>query len=400
MARKKKLPDEPVVEDAAEQATKAEDVMENAAAAEAAPETEAAAEEPPVSDENADDEATGDEEDFSPSDDNADAGPTDDVADQETRSDTPIPPTIVTKKTGFFPTLLGGVLCAGLGYGAAQYIKPEGWPFPGANTADTSAQIAALEEKLASLQDALSAQEGAISAVQETVAGELDERLSALDLSDQIGPLSDQIEEIGTRMTALEARPVAEAVLSDEAAQAYESQFEEMRSTISDEVARLTAAQTEAKTATAIAALRERIDLGEPFGAVLADLEGDVPEALLELADTGVPSLAELQERFPTAAREAVVVASRDAYEAGEQGFVQNFLFTQLGMRSTQPKDGDGADAVLSRAEQALRNGKVGEAVTTLDSLPDGAKAKMADWAQAASNRVTALDALSELIAQ
>ncbi|WP_050527088.1 hypothetical protein [Pseudorhodobacter aquimaris] len=52
-----------------------------------------------------------------------------------TKAATPLPPAPVVKSgPGFVPLVLGGVVAAGIGFGLAQYIKPEGWPFPGTAT--------------------------------------------------------------------------------------------------------------------------------------------------------------------------------------------------------------------------------------------------------------------------
>jgi len=72
---------------------------------------------------------------------------------------------------------------------------------------------------------------------------------------------------------------------------------------------------------------------------------------------------------------------------------VNAFVRSQLGLRSLAPREGDDADAVLSRAEAALREGDLEATLAELDGLPDPAKAEMAAWVEAATARVDALEA-------
>jgi len=76
---------------------------------------------------------------------------------------------------------------------------------------------------------------------------------------------------------------------------------------------------------------------------------------------------------------------------------VMAFLQDQLGVRSVAPKDGNDADAVLSRAEAALKAGDLASAFAELDALPSEGQAEMTDWIALATRRAQALDALSAL---
>ncbi len=69
------------------------------------------------------------------------------------------------------------------------------------------------------------------------------------------------------------------------------------------------------------------------------------------------------------------------------------FLRTQLGTRSLEPKAGDDADSVLSRAEAALRQGDIATALTELDALPEAGQPALAEWRAQAETRKAALDA-------
>ena len=144
----------------------------------------------------------------------------------------------------------------------------------------------------------------------------------------------------------------------------------------------------------ALADIRTAVDAGEPFAEPLAVLQ-DPPAPLVENAENGVPTLATLQASFPDAARRAIASA-RNA-NPDEGGRFGNFLRNQFGTRSITPRDGDDPDAVLSRAEAALTSGKLDEAVTQVEFLPDPALSDMSDWLAQARTRLSVVTALQQV---
>jgi hypothetical protein len=79
---------------------------------------------------------------------------------------------------------------------------------------------------------------------------------------------------------------------------------------------------------------------------------------------------------------------------------MDRFLRTQLGLRSLTPKDGTSPDAILSRAEQAVRDNDLNTALTEISTLPDVGQAVMADWVAIAQTRLDVTNALSAMLAQ
>nr|WP_319248747.1 hypothetical protein [uncultured Celeribacter sp.] len=304
------------------------------------------------------------------------------------------------KRAGFVAAFLGGVICLGLGYGAAQFVKPDGWPFPGANTDVLTQKIADLETELADVRTEHS--QGLAS-----VQAQLGDLKSGLDTGPEIADLQDQLAALEDRLTTLEDAPAAEAVISPDATAAYERQLAEMREKLNSEIARLDEAnqaalaeQAQAEAAALKAQLRARVDEGLPYAALLSEVDGAVPPVLSEHAATGISSVSALKEGFAPAARAALVTASNAAHEAGEQSWFKTALQTQLGLRSTKPKDGDDPDAVLSRAEQAVREVRFADAIALIDTLPDGAHTKMQSWVAQAQTRLDVIAALDELLGQ
>ena len=122
------------------------------------------------------------------------------------------------------------------------------------------------------------------------------------------------------------------------------------------------------------------------------------PNRLFAACATWLQTLAALTEDYPPAAREALSEARRlesDA-ETGTQRFA-TFLADQIGARSVTPRAGDAPDAILSRAEAALRDGDLQQALTELEALPDEAKAPLSDWMARAQTRVAAVSAADGL---
>ena len=103
------------------------------------------------------------------------------------------------------------------------------------------------------------------------------------------------------------------------------------------------------------------------------------------------------------AARARRVEAELDALAAArsedpEKGGLAGYLQRQLGARSVTPREGDDADAVLSRVESAVQNGDIPKAMELIATLPEVAQAEMADWLILAQTRVDVLAALDGLL--
>ena len=144
--------------------------------------------------------------------------------------------------------------------------------------------------------------------------------------------------------------------------------------------------------------LKAAVETGAPYAATLAGV-GDVPAALAENAEAGVPTLQALQRDYPAAARRALAsteVIPEDA-SAGER--LTAFLKRRTGARSLSPKEGDSPDAVLSRAEASLGEGDLETALNELEALPPEGRAAMSDWLEQAELRLSVVTAIDELTA-
>lgn len=326
---------------------------------------------------------------------------------------------VIERRGGFFPTLIGGIVAAALGYGAAAYTGGT-WPFDARDGSDFEAEtrgaLADQSSRLEALSGRIEEVSGQVSDIDlssfEGSIGDLGGTLETV--TGDIDTLKQTVSDLDGRIAALEKRPVAEAV-SPEAIAAYERELEEVREAIQTqrvEVEKMTQdaleAEANAEEQAGIAQARSALSdvnaalvSGEPYSAELDVLETNgisVPEALSAPAADGVSTMAALTEAFPPLARDALA-ASRRAEAEGESGGARltTFLANQLGARSVEPKDGAGTDAVLSRAEAALRGGDLGTALSELETLPEEAAAELSGWLDQARTRQEALAAADQV---
>ncbi|MEP0261177.1 MAG: hypothetical protein ABJD72_15060 [Sulfitobacter sp.] len=319
---------------------------------------------------------------------------------------TPTPAPKERRRSVFFPMLLGGAIAAGLGFAASEY-----------DVLGTRAQGAA------ELQNAIEAQQARIAEL-EARADEpaaLPESLPQVDAlsaeltaaREEFSALQSQLAEIDSRLTTVEKQPVSGGE-NEIAVAAFEREMEALRASVAEQRREIeslldnaqpaeeaTAAAAEAARAqTGITQMNAAISAGRPFEAALAELQDagveNIPQALTETAAGGVVTLANLQARYPDAARQALATARAAVPEEGEGGF-GSFLKRQLGARSVAPREGTDPDAVLSRAEAAVRDGRLTDALAEIETLPAPAQDAMAEWLADARARQAAETAANEL---
>ena len=323
----------------------------------------------------------------------------------------PQPPAVEpSKRSGFVPVFLGGVVAAGAGFFASQYVGPlmpqadERVPALEATIDAQASEIEALKAAQAELAASLSSSSSGSETLTASIEGLT---ASAAGLNGRVDDLAGALAGLDTRIIELEKRPITQALPSS-AIEAYERELEELKASVAAQREEASAMEANAKQtaqqALARAALTRVIsalDSGTPFRAALVDLStatGETAPAELEaVADSGAPSLAELQSTYPELARSAL--ASARTSESAEENRLVSFFKSQLGARSVTPQDGEDADAVLSRAEAALRNGNLNDAVAELATLPEAAQNVFTPWVAQANTRLAAISAANALSA-
>jgi hypothetical protein len=315
----------------------------------------------------------------------------------------------------FAGMVLGGVIAAGAGFGLAR-LMPDLLPMGDAallseTVAEQGAEIAALKAELAARPDLenvvvrLAALEAAPTPAS---AAEIEEKVSALEaavaeltarpvvdaasdlaLATEVAALREQVSALGAGGSV-----PADVLAAVDAAEARLKQTEERAGELAREAE---AAAAAARRAAALDRLAAALDSGAPFAAVLPELGADLPPVLAQNAATGLPTIADLADAFPDVARQSLEAALRANMGESWTDRVSNFLRSQTGLRSLGPREGNDPDAVLSRAEAALRSGDVRTAITELAAMPEAGKPALEGWLAMAQTRSDAEAAIAAL---
>ena len=319
------------------------------------------------------------------------------------------------KSSGVLPLVASGFICAGLGFGAAILSQPSNpiWPVHPDMAQfrdETNGQITGIDTRLNAL-------EGRVSDVDQRAVGDvfqsdLDELTTGYD--QRFSEIASQLENFDKRLAALEKSTI-ESAIPDELVAQYQDEVKRLKETLEAQRESLQQFMSEtAETANEVtqrakdtvargilAQIRAAIDAGGPFDTVIQEFDEQVGQALPNqlrfLAQEGVQTYQELRDSFAEAARSALNAARDEVNE--NEGFmgIGNYLRKQFQARSVTPKTGDDADAVLSRAEQALRENDLNGALNELDALPDAARDQMQPWIDQARERQDALEQLDIL---
>ncbi|MDG1431513.1 MAG: hypothetical protein P8L68_15040 [Paracoccaceae bacterium] len=328
------------------------------------------------------------------------------------------------KSSGLVSLLAGGVIAGAIGFGAATYLNLGGSSQSDALIAELSSQVAAQSEAI----DRLAAEVLRVEGLSDTthITDQIDQLSAELEtiMSDRLAALPSQLDALSTSVVALETRlldvekrPMAEAISAD-AVNAYEAEMAALRAAIANHRTDIEAMAADARAMEASAkaeaiktegtswltdisvAIANGASFAEPLNALAA--EGvEIPDALTQFAESGLVTQSELVEQFPDAARLALNAVRTAETEGEATGGIMTFLQNQLGVRSISPRDGDSADAILSRAEAAVKSGDIETAISELAFLPESGATAMAEWVAHAHQRVAALagrDALKEQI--
>lgn len=349
-------------------------------------------------------------------------GNNDTPKDETPKSDKP--------KSGVMPMLVGGVLSGAIGFGAASYYFMN-------RPSDVEQNLAKVQATLESQQAAIKDVTTQVGGLPDAVAGAKADASAAVaalastsadkdnELSATLADLTKKLENIEARLTTLEKRPVAEGGMTSEAAAAYERELQTMRDLLATQRADIEKLAAEAtakiegvaqqaaeaeKTAeeiakataikVAVAQLQSALDNGGAFEATVANLAAagvDVPPVLKDAAKGGVPTLLDLQETYPQAARAGLAASVKATTGDGVGDKIGAFFRAQVGARSLEPREGDDPDAVLSRAEAALGKGDIAGVIALVGALPDEGQAAMAGWVKQAETRLQAVEAVRAL---
>ncbi len=333
------------------------------------------------------------------------------------------PQVIVQKKGGTGAMILGGVIAAALGFGAAIYLEQGSAIFPQSKAneafrAEAGEQLASLEGSVSNIEAQVKMNSDKVGSLTSELSQGPDLKAmeaSLATLTGSVATLDEKLADLDARFSNLTQDTVS-AALSQDVVDAYQKELADLQASLKSQREQVeamvaTAQAKEAEVAeisqnTLTRAALTRVDTalqsGRPFAAALSEYEAVIGEAapveLSQFAQDGLTPVSELTETYVEHARAALAAARASEGSWGAGSGIANFLKTQLQARSVTPKDGDDADAVLSRAEAALKDGRLSDTLAELDTLPEASKAEMSPWMEAAKARQDALNTIETLL--
>ena len=307
----------------------------------------------------------------------------------------PVPPS-APRRPGILGPLLGGALAAIGGFALSHFnvlgFAPDSGVIPALTTqldAATQQQAAAtakLGTDLTALTDRVAVLESAPAPEMPDLSrlDTLDQRLAAIEAMPADGnastaALTAKIADLEQRLATPPINgsdPALEQKLDDALARLTEAE-----SAASARASEAEAATLNAARAQALDALSSAVETGQTFTTELQALNDPaLTEALSPFAETGAPTLAQLQTAFPDAARTALRAARDLGTKDGWGDRLVDFLAAQTGARPLTPQEGNTPDAILSRAEFALSEARVADALAELDALDPAVKPLLDPW--------------------
>jgi hypothetical protein len=343
-------------------------------------------------------------------------------SDKDQGSDAPQNMVAPPKKPryGLLGYLVAAVILAGAGFALAKFAFPD---------QSSATAIAALQAQIEAKSTEVAALRTDVAALAERPLPDatLVERIAALEAApavaapditgfeSRLASLEDRLTAIETASVAGEGAPAAALVAMDREVKALKAAIAAQKgagSTATADIeaasaaaqARLDAAEAAAQSAARQAALshvRAAFESGAPLDSALAGLKalGATIPASLESAADGLPTLLALQDGFAEPARAALDASIRADMGDGWANRLTSFLRSQSGARSLTPREGTDPDAVLSRAEAALRSGDLASSLAELVGLPPAGAEAMQTWVTDANRRLDAELAITDLSA-
>ena len=210
---------------------------------------------------------------------------------------------------------------------------------------------------------------------------------TAAELARSLGALSERVTALETRLASLQSDMLRSSGDTTE----LTSLIERMRNDEAAVRAKAEASETSADAALALSAIEAASRRGSSFESDYRKLRAVMPKSatvrtLGEVATTGAPTLAELQQSFGPASAKAR--AAVPAERQGALGWLNNMFGDAVTVRGAEGEE-DGAAVTLSRAKTALDAGDLEGAVSALATLSGEPAAAMADWTGSANRRIT-----------
>jgi hypothetical protein len=281
---------------------------------------------------------------------------------------------------------------------------------------DQSDLAIAVESRLSEAEAAAEVDRAALSALRADLAP-MGERLAALEAQPVAEPVDPaRIDAVEDRLAAIEAVPTS-GDASTAALAAKLADLEQRLAALPQGVdqaevdaalARLAEAEAEAShqaeiaaTAAAEAARADALDRlisavrsGGDFAAELAALDDPELSEALAPYQAGIATQEGLQAEFPDLARQVLDLARQGSEAQGWGSRMIDFLAAQTEARSLTPREGNDPDAILSRAEFALSEERLADALDELQGLDPALRGPLDPWIARAEARMVVLTTL------
>ncbi len=257
----------------------------------------------------------------------------------------------------------------------------------GGSVADAAAlaeQVTEAEQRLqARIDTALAEREAANKAALETARGE-------------IASLKETVTElVASALTAGDADVELEL-------DGHDARLAKLEAALAEVAAQGTAGPRSAAAAIAFANLRAAVNAGRSYAAELVAMEAAQADhadlmALAANADKGIPTVAELTRSFRAAREASLAAVSPPADASILEGLLLSVTSAVKIRRIDGANTGDDAEAVLARAETALKQGALAEAVKEIETLSGPPRQAMEQWLGEARARISADETLKDM---
>jgi len=254
------------------------------------------------------------------------------------------------------------------------------------NAAAIAARLEALENVSGELKASLAAADAATKASTARI-DDLQKQMPPADIVQRIEQLSAMVKALNTALDSLAPKLAA----MDSRVAQLEAKKEDpdaaARAALGLALSNLSRA---AMTASSFARELDVVAAFLPHEPELAQLRS--------VAETGVPTSADIEARFPDLVQQ-VLDAER---AASDESLWQRFSSSArklITIRRTGEISGDDTDAILARMEERINRGELSQAVTQAQDLKGAAAEAASPWLKDAADRVKTNDLLSALTA-
>jgi hypothetical protein len=264
-----------------------------------------------------------------------------------------------------------------------------------ASATELHTQLSAIGEQVTALQQAVASGEAGdgagLAAVGERLTAlegnlsEVQSRLAEVASGDPAATEALSTEIASTKEGLTELRGAAEAVTGEIAT--ISERISGVETAMGDLDERLSAAEADidsgagSRVASAIAAstLKSAADRGSAFMSELESYaavagSNETVESLRSYAAGGVPTVAQLNERFPAVANDIVAAASGLDPDASIGERLMSSARSMVQIRPVGEVEGDGPGEIAARMEVALESGVLERVVTEWETLPEGSR--------------------------